>query len=390
LKRLFAWLLLWPATPVIYAHKIEVQTGSLKGDFTPTPDYAITTYKHGPFRAGAFTSPNAQGVVASYSSTDSPFLLELGQREKSIEQGFLVSNGAYLPWTRNFAFAEPIGVRTGLRMRYAGAEAFYYQRDVQSLTAALAHISPFSWFRFSGGAGLPDANLSTKPFPLAAIAFGEIGNSFGTRVGGEFAGEGNFLAFARYQGDFTLRGLAFRRSSEGPLASGIFGFSSGGAVQWMSKSWFAQYFQTDSRFGMLRYGGDYLSAVLVYEERNPLAGFSLRSGTGFHLRAGATAAADSGLQTLAGLGFADVIFIGGGHYSLLRDQPLEPVIFPAEWYSSLLLQSSSMRLRDRGFKMLALVQTGAVQGFVAVTYSEDTRGRERFGFFMRLAGSLAF
>jgi hypothetical protein len=37
-----------------------------------------------------------------------------------------------------------------------------------------------------------------------------------------------------------------------------------------------------------------------------------------------------------------------------------------------------------------LVNTEAVQGFFAVTYAEDFRGRERFGFFIRIAGSMAF
>ncbi|HNL11640.1 MAG TPA: hypothetical protein PKM44_14075 [Turneriella sp.] len=32
----------------------------------------------------------------------------------------------------------------------------------------------------------------------------------------------------------------------------------------------------------------------------------------------------------------------------------------------------------------------AVQGFVAVTYSEDVRGRERFDFYLRLAGGVTF
>lgn len=114
------------------------------------------------------------------------------------------------------------------------------------------------------------------------------------------------------------------------------------------------------------------------------------SETGFHLRTGATLSADGSLQTLAGLGYSEYIFLGGGHYNLYSDQPLEPVIFPSEWYSSILLQSSSMRVKNNGYKIMALVNTGSIQGFVALTYAEDSRQRENFGFFMRLAGSISF
>jgi hypothetical protein len=82
--------------------------------------------------------------------------------------------------------------------------------------------------------------------------------------------------------------------------------------------------------------------------------------------------------------------VGGGHYQTRADQPLEPIIFPSDWYSSVLLQSTSMRVKDTGFKMLALVNTEVVKGFVAVTYAEDFRQREQFGFFMRLSGHVDF
>lgn len=49
-----------------------------------------------------------------------------------------------------------------------------------------------------------------------------------------------------------------------------------------------------------------------------------------------------------------------------------------------------MRVKNSGYKVLALVNTGVFQGFVALTYSEDRRERESFGFFMRLAGSMTF
>ncbi len=375
----------------IAAHEVSVQTGLLRNDIGPSVDFGVATYKHGPYRIGAFTAPDVQGVVASYSSTQSPFILELGQREKSLDQGFVISNGAYLPWTKNFAFAEPIGIRTGYVFKYAGAEAAYYQHEAQNLATANFCITPLAWLKISGGAATQNVELAQQAIPLAAILLGDREEHLGFKGGADFAGTGNYLLHGRYTGDFTLRALAFKRSAEGPLASGIYAAKEGIAAQFFSASWFAQYFQTDTRFGMLRFAGEYLTAVAVYEEKSQLAGISLRnSATGFHLRSGATAGVDGSLQTLAGFGYADFIFLGGGHYTLYSEQPLEPVIFPSDWYSSVLLQSTAMRIKDRGFKMMALVNTDAVQGFFTVTYAEDTRGRERFNFFIRVAGHLTF
>lgn len=377
--------------PRIVAHEVSLQTGLLKNSIAPAADFAVATYKHGSYRIGAFTAPEAQGIVASYSSTDAPFMLELGQRERSLDQGFIVSNGAYLPWTKNFAFAEPMGARAGYRTRYGGVESAYYQREDQNIGAANLFVSPVSWFKVSGGVAAQNLESSQGVIPLMSALFGESGENLGFKGGGEYAGPGNFLLHARYAGDFTVRALGFKTTGDNPLASGIYAEKAGGAVQFFSKAWFAQYFHTTSRFGMARYAGEYLTGVAVYEEKTQMAGFSLRnSATGFHLRGGATLGADSSLQTLAGLGYADFIFIGGGHFKLSAEQPLEPMIFPSDWYSSLLLQSTGMRIKDSGFKMLALVNTEVVQGFFAVTYAEDARGRERFGFFLRIAGSLTF
>lgn len=384
------WALLLVAVPR-YAHEVNVQMGSLKGDLAPSADFGVATYKHGAYRIGAFTAPAAQGVVASYASTAAPFLLELGQRERSLDQGFLVGNGAYLPWTKNFAFSEPVGVRTGYQTKYLGVASSYYQHDAQNVGAVELHLTPVTWFKISGGAAAQNLETAERAIPLAALQFGNLGKTSGFTGGLELAGGANYLVHGRYSDGFMVRGFAFLRGETNPLASGIYTEKNGIALQFMSDAWFAQFFQTDSRFGMLRYAGEYLTAVGVYEEKTQLAGISLRnSATGFHLRSGATAAADGSLQTLLGLGYADFIFVGGGHYALTSDQPLEPIIFPSEWYSSVLLQSTAMRVKDRGFKMLALVNTEAVQGFFAVTYAEDARGRERFGFYMRIAGHAAF
>lgn len=375
----------------VRSDRIEFQGGVLRSAIAPTADYGAMVYRHRGFRVGAFTAPAAQGVVASYSATQSPLLFEVGQRERSLENGFLFSNGAWLPWTRNFAFAEPTGIRTGYELRYAGADLQYYQAGQNNLAAARAFLTPFDWLRLTGGVALPELHEGAQHLPVASLTLGRAADRSGFATGFEAVGEGNYLLHARYRGAFSVRGLLFRREQASPLASGIFEQREGLALQFFEPNWFAQFFSTDSRFGMLRYGGDLLSGVVVYEERTQLAGLSVRSDArGLHVRAGATVGHDTSIQSLLGLGFGDAVFVGGGHYELFSEQPLEPLIFPADWYSSVLLQSTAMRLRNSGFKLMALVDTDAVQGFVAVTYSEDVRGRERFDFYLRLAGGVTF
>lgn len=375
----------------VRSDRIEFQGGVLRNAIAPTADYGALVYRHEGFRIGTFTAPAAQGVVASYSSAQGPLLVEVGQRERSLESGFLVGNGAWLPWTRNFAFAEPTGIRTGYELRYAGADLQYYQLDQNNLAAARIYLTPLDWLRLTGGVAVPEMHEGAQQLPIASLALGRAADRTGFSTGFEMVGEGNYLLHARYRGDFSARGLFFRRQQASPLASGIFEQREGLALQFFERNWFAQFFSTDSRFGMLRYGGDLLSGVVVYEERMQLAGLSVRSDArGLHVRAGATVGHDTSIQSLFGLGFADAVFVGGGHYELFSEQPLEPIIFPADWYSSVLLQSTAMRLRNAGFKLMALVDTDAVQGFVAVTYSEDVRGRERFDFYLRLAGGVTF
>jgi hypothetical protein len=375
----------------VYSDQIEYQAGLLRSAIAPTADYGALIYRHDGFRIGAFTAPTAQGIVASYSSEHSSLLVEVGQRERSLDTGFLIGNGAWLPWTRNFAFAEPTGIRTGYQLRYAGADLQYYQRGQNNLAAARIYLAPLDWLRLTGGIAVPEIQQGAQQLPIASLALGRAADRSGFSSGCEMVGEGNYLLHARYRGDFSARGLLFRRQQVNPLASGIFEQREGLALQFFEKTWFAQFFSTDSRFGMLRYGGDLLSGVVVYEERMQLAGLSVRSDArGLHVRAGATVGHDTSIQSLFGLGFADAVFVGGGHYDLFSEQPLEPIIFPADWYSSVLMQSTAMRLRNRGFKLMALVDTDAVQGFVAVTHAEDARGRERFDFYLRLAGGVTF
>lgn len=375
----------------VRSDRIEFQGGVLRSAIAPTADYGAMVYRHKGFRLGTFTAPAAQGVVASYSVTQSPLLFEVGQRERSLESGFLIGNGAWLPWTRNFAFAEPTGIRTGYELRYAGADLQYYQAGQNNLAAARIFLTPFGWLRLTGGVAVPELQEGVQQLPIASLSLGRAAERNGFSTGFEAVGEGNYLLHARYRGDFSVRGLLFRRGQASPLASGIFEQREGLALQFFERNWFAQFFSTDSRFGMLRYGGDHLSGVVVYEQRMQLAGLSVRSDArGLHVRAGATVGHDTSIQSLFGLGFADAVFVGGGHYELFSEQPLEPIIFPADWYSSVLLQSTAMRLRNSGFKLMALVDTEAVQGFVAATYSEDVRGRERFDFYLRLAGGVTF
>lgn len=383
-------LFLLAAMP-LHSDRVEIQGGVLKRAIAPTADYGAMVYRHRGFRIGAFTGPAAQGVVASYSGEKSPLLFEIGQRERSLETGFLIGNGAWLPWTRNFAFAEPTGIRTGYEFRYAGADLQYYQTGQNNLAAARLYVTPCDWFRLTGGVAVPELQEGAQHLPVASLVLGKIADGNGFATGFEVAGQGNYLLHARYRSAFSARGLLFRRQQASPLASGIFEEREGLALQLFERNWFAQFFSTDSRFGMLRYAGDHLAGVIVYEERTQLAGLSVRSDArGLHLRAGATFGHDTSIQSLFGLGFADSVFVGGGHYELFSEQPLEPIIFPSDWYSSVLLQSTAMRLRNSGFKLMALVDTEAVQGFVAVTYAEDIRGRERFEFYMRLAGGITF
>lgn len=375
----------------VRAERIEFQGGVLRNAIAPTADYGALVYRHEGFRVGTFAAPTARGVIASYSQTRDAFIFEVGQRERSLESGFLVSNGAWLPWTRNFAFAEPTGIRTGYELRYAGADLQYYQAGQNNLAAVRLYITPVKWLRVTGGVATPELNEGAQQLPLASLVLGNAVDRSGFAAGFEMVGDGNYLLHARYSGDLSVRGLLFKRAQAGPLASGIYAQREGLALQFFEKHWFAQFFSTDSRFGMLRYGGGLLSGVAVYEERMQLAGLSVRSDArSLHIRAGATVGHDTSIQSLVGLGFGDALFVGGGHYELFSEQPLEPIIFPADWYSSVLLQSSAMRLRNRGFKLMALVATEAFQGFVAATHSEDARGRERFDFYLRIAGGVTF
>ncbi len=391
LRKILAATLLCGVCGRALSHQVQFQIGRLKQDIAPSADFGGAVYRHKEYRLGAYMAPASRGVVASYSSTRSPFILEVGQRERSLDHGFIISNGAYLPWTRNFAFAEPAGLRVGYQTKYVAIDTQYYQLEQSNAGTARIGLLPTDWLRISGGIAARDMHQTAEPFPVGSLQVGALDTRDGFTSGVEYAGAENLLGHLRYENGYTLRALAFKRNEPHALASGVFESHQGLVAQFFSDNWFAQYFSTDSRFGMLRYAGSYLTGVAVYEQRNQLAGFSVRnSEAGFHLRSGATVSADSSLQTLAGLGYADFLFLGGGHYTLYSDQPLEPVIFPSEWYSSILLQSSSMRIKDNGFKVMALVNTAAVQGFVAMTYSEDRRERERFGFYLRLAGSLTF
>lgn len=392
MRRLLCLLPMLTALQATATQQIELQTGRLKNDITPSADFGVAFYRANGFRIGAYTAPTGQGVLASYQDLKGVVQLELGQREKSLEQGFLISNGAYLPWTRNFAYAEPAGVRLAVGPKLISADASYYQQAQNNLLLSRITFAPVDWFSLRAGAAMAEVQQQTPAIPLAALTFGKTSDTPGKfSAGFEVAGKGNYLTFAQYRDDVTLRALAFRRSETLPLASGIFDTDQGLAIQYISDTWFAQFFSAGGEFGMLRYAGDYLTAVTVYEQKSQLAGFSLRnSPAGFHLRSGITFAADTSVQTLAGLGYGDFIFVGGGHYQTRTDQPLEPIVFPSEWHSSVLLQSTSMRIKDTGFKMLALVNTEVVKGFVAVTYAEDFRRREQFGFFMRLSGHVEF
>lgn len=372
------------------AHEIQIQTGVVKKAITPTVDFGSAVYKENGFRIGAFSLADTRGLIASYQSQSGPWQADLGQREFSLDQGFLVSNGAYLPWSKNYAFKEPSGLRLGWRTRSIAAHALYYVADDKMIAASEVSLSPLSWLRLAGGAATQSLDREGVPMPLASMTVGRF-NESGFLGGVEYHGEDNLLLHARYSDGFLLRALAFRHSGTNPFASGIFQKGEGLAVQWMSESWFAQIFATDSRFGMLRYARGYLASVLVYEERNQLAAASLRNNpTGLHLRVGGSLSRSASWQTLAGIGFADAVFVGGGTYSLKSNEPLEPLLFPSEWYSSVLLQSTSMRVSNDGFKVLALVDTDVVQGFFAATYEEGGRKGTELNFYMRIAGGMKF
>ena len=392
MRKFFCLLSVLPTLHATPNHQVEMHTGRLKNDIAPSADFGVAFYRGNGFRIGAFTSPETQGVLASFQQRSGILQLEAGQREKSMEQGFLISNGAYLPWTHNFAYAEPVGVRLSVGPKVISAEAAYYQHEQNNLLVSRLVVSPLDWLKVRGGAAVAEVQQPAPVTPVASVAFGksnEVSGKFTASL--EAAGQGNYMTYAQYSDRMTIRALAFRRRDTNALASGIFDKDQGLALQYISDTWFAQFFSAGGEFGMLRYAGAYLSAVAVYEQKTQLAGFSLRnSQTGLHLRSGITFSADASIQTLAGLGYGDFIFLGGGHYQTRADQPLEPIIFPSDWYSSVLLQSTSMRIKDTGFKMLALVNTEVVRGFIAVTYAEDVRGREQFGYFMRVSGHVEF
>lgn len=388
--RLAALLAALPLLP-LFAESLEYQAGLLRREGSPSADFGTVFYRHRGYRIGVYSSPAAQGVVASYSSGTSPFVFEVGQRERSLDNGFLVSNGAWLPWTRNFAFGEPVGIRTGYATRYLSADVQYYQNTNAHLAATRAWLTPAAWFALGGGVALPNIEQDQKYRPLATLGLGRRDDGFYSSL--EFVGVENYLLHARYtgSGNFSLRSLWFRRGEFHPLTSGIYQNREGFAAQFFLEHWFAQYFATTSRFGMLRYHDGMLTGVVVYEERMQLAGLSLRShAQSLHARVGASFGHDGSMQTLAGLGFQDLVFVGLGHFELFSEQPLEPIIFPAAWYTSVLLQSTGMRIRHRGFKLMALIDTEVVQGFFAVVHSHDLRGRERFDVYLRLAGGVHF
>ncbi|HRP68558.1 MAG TPA: hypothetical protein PLY93_03420 [Turneriella sp.] len=377
-------------TSALTAHQLEFESGLLKNAITPSADYGSVVYKHEEYRVGMFTAPTSKGLIAAYTSENSPWLLDVGQREKSLAQGAVVGNGAYLPWSNSFTFKEPIGIRTGYNARYIGVNAAYYQRDSQNVAFPELTITPTNWLSMSGGAVEESMGVGTA-FPIFSLNVGKRGAWDGFHAALTAVGKENQFFYAAYKGNASVRLLAFHSESPGALASGIYAQNRGVAAQFFSTHWFAQFFQTQSQFGMLRYTGEYLTAIYTKEEKSSLVGVSLRHNpTGFHARAGATFGIDGSLQSLAGLGYADIIFVGGGSYTLYSKQSLEPIIFPAEWYSSVLLQSTSMRIQDHGIKMMALVNSEVVQGFVAVTHSTDAYDRDQFNFFMRVAGRVVF
>ncbi|MBV6492595.1 MAG: hypothetical protein LDLANPLL_00590 [Turneriella sp.] len=390
MRAFFAYSFLVLFISPLFAHELSFETGLLKNAITPSADFGSVVYKHEEFRVGAFTSPSSRGVLASYSAQSPAWVFDVGQREASLEQGFLIGNGAYLPWSKNFVFKEPTGIRTGYNAKYLGVSTAYYQYGGEGVALAEAALNPTRWLSISGGATQsPSAKTSAEP--VFSLGLGSKESRQGFHAALTFQGNENRLLYAGYSGSIGFRFLAFQAPKPSSLASGIYAQKEGGAVQFFSERWFAQFFQTESQFGMVRYGGDFLTLVFTKEDKASLLGFSFRTNPkSFHARAGATFGADGSTQTLVGLGFADAIFIGGGSYTVYRREALEPIIFPASWYSSVLLQSTSMRIENTGFKMMALVDTEPVEGFIAVTHSTDARGREKFIFFARIAGRIVF
>ena len=149
---------------------------------------------------------------------------------------------------------------------------------------AIAELSKKYWLRISGGIAALDMHQTAEPFPVGSLQVGALDTRDGFTSGVEYAGAENLLGHLRYENGYTLRALAFKRNEPHALASGVFESQQGLVAQFFSDNWFAQYFSTDSRFGMLRFPGSYLTGVAVYEQRNQLAGFSVRnSEAGFHL-----------------------------------------------------------------------------------------------------------
>lgn len=384
LRRLFFSCTL--AIPVC-AHELKVTTGSLKGETQPGADFFVSQYAHAGFRAGTYTAPERLGIFASYSLKDSPFVFEAGSRENSLEEGFMISNGAWLPWTKSFAFLEPQGARMGYKTKFVSSDIAYYQRDDETFVHARLTLQPITFLSVYAGAATEQVHTTNRPQFMGGMRW--VSARF--TGGAEIYAETNYLAHARFSADWTLRGLAFYQTEPRALASGIYENKKGGALQFFYGDWFLQAFATQSSFALAKYASGQLAAVAVYEEKNQLAGASLKSAaTGFHVRGGVSVARDGGLHSLAGFGHGEVLFVGGGHFDLKADQPLEPLIFPAEWYSSVLLQSTPLRVAGKGFKLMALVDTGAIQGFMAVTWSEASRERDQFAFHLRLSGAMSF
>ena len=298
MRKLCAVLLLTTAVSAETKPVVETQFGRLKTDIAPSADFGIAIYRHGAFRIGAYSAPTAQGIIASYDGDAGPFRINLGQREKSVEQGFLISNGAYLPWTRNFAYAEASGVALETNTKWVSADALYYQQQQNNLFMSRLKLTPLSWFRLQGGIAVPELQQSQTMLPVGAVVFGKSEESAGKFYASlEAAGRGNYLTSVQYADGWLLRALAFRRNEINPLASGIYENSQGLAAQFISDFWFLQFFSAQTTYGLARYAGTYLTAIAVYEEKIQLAGFSLRNNPdGFHVRSGLTFGSDSSMQ----------------------------------------------------------------------------------------------
>jgi len=370
----------------LFGHEVKVVSGSLQKQDSPGIDFLTSEYRAKGYRVGFFTASERRGVVASYVHGDSPLVFDAGARDSSIENGFLVGNGAWLPWTKSFAFDEPLGARVGYKFNVWSTDAFYYQRDADAVTSGRLNLQPLSYLRLSAGATKSFGLLSQTHFS-GALWF----ESARVTAGAEILGERNYLGQLRYSSSFTIRALGFYQEELRPLTSGIFENEKGGAVQFFSDALFAQLFVTKSAVGLAKYSVGSAAVVLVQEEQNTVAGAILKTDvTGFHFRAGLTFGRDGGLQSIAGLGHGETFFMGAGHFDVQAEQPFEPAIFPSAWYSSILLQSTSFRLASRGLKAAVLVNLDAVQGFLGVTWSNTGREAGTAGFFMRISGGLTF